>query len=159
MPNQMERRLAESQPTVAESATAIADGVNAKLGLSGWRGQVAQFGGIAIIFGAFLMLLVWFRNDWKAIVSDLLRQQSVERAEDREARSTDRAEDRAARKEAATIQAAAMGKTRIGDWRVPLGDPHAGRQDHDVDGQTRGEDRADEVIHSPCWADSMTSVK
>ena len=122
MPNQMERRLAESQPTVAESATAIADGVNAKLGLSGWRGQVAQFGGIAIIFGAFLMLLVWFRNDWKAIVSDLLRQQSVERAEDREARSTDRAEDRAARKEAATIQAAAMEKlaSAIGEFRLEI---------------------------------------
>ena len=122
MPNQMERRLTESQPTVGESATAIADGVNAKLGLSGWRGQVAQFGGIAIIFGAFLMLLVWFRNDWKAIVSDLLRQQSVERAEDREARSTDRAEDRAARKEAATIQAAAMEKlaSAIGEFRLEI---------------------------------------
>lgn len=101
---------------------AAADKLNAKLGLSGWRGQVAQFGGIAIIFAAFLMLLVWFRNDGKAIVSDLLRQQSIERAEDREMRSQDRAEDRAARKEAAQVTAAAMEKLAgaIGEFRVEI---------------------------------------
>lgn len=95
---------------------------NMMLGLKGQLAQFSQAGAFgAVVIGAALIIgfmLMWVRNDAK----EQLKQQSVERAEDREARSADRAEDRAARKEAAAIQASAMEKlaSAIGEFRVEI---------------------------------------
>lgn len=61
---------------------ARADKLNAKLGLKGIAGQYAQLGFAGLIAVAFCFLLFWIREDAR----EQLRQQSIERAEDRESR-------------------------------------------------------------------------
>lgn len=87
--------------------TATEEAINQKLGLGKLVGQYAQLGAVGAIILGFGFLLFWVRNDAK----EQLRQQSVERAEDRELR-----------KELAVIQASSMEKlsAAIGDFRLEL---------------------------------------
>lgn len=84
---------------------------NMMLGLKGQLGQYSQAGAFgAVVIGAALIIgfmLMWVRNDGK----EQLKQQSVERAEDRELR-----------KEIATVQAGAMEKLAgaIGEFKMEL---------------------------------------
>lgn len=86
---------------------ASADKLNAKLGLKGIAGQYAQLGFAGLIAVAFCFLLFWIREDAR----EQLRQQSIERAEDRENR-----------KEIASMQAVSIEKlaNAIGEFRIEI---------------------------------------
>lgn len=120
-PNRTERRLNAASPEDNGDETAACPvpkdesdremKSNMMLGLKGQLGQYSQAGAFgAVVIGAALIIgfmLMWVRNDAK----EQLKQQSVERAEDRELR-----------KEIATVQAGAMEKLAgaIGDFKLEL---------------------------------------
>lgn len=94
--------------TESDSSSELSVGkLNAKLGLSKVAGQWAQLGFAGLMAVAFGFILFWLRTDAK----EQLKQQSIERSEDREMR-----------KELATIQSSSMEKlaNAIGEFRTEI---------------------------------------